>query len=133
MKFLVKERLLKTMGEKGISQRSLAKHMNLSSAAVSDQFNKNSDIDSLRYIIAVANLTGVSPSELAFDDNIQVSEGKVEASYPIIETFINSGPEFRKSLLVTCFDLLNTDQQLSLVQAILPKIDHYFSKAKSRE
>lgn len=56
----IKKRIIYALEKSGKTRQSLADRLDLGRAAVSDMLNKEGEFDSLKYIVATAELTGFS-------------------------------------------------------------------------
>lgn len=62
------QRIKDALREKGIIQKKLAEHLNLTQAAIGKQLNKEGLIDSIAFVDAVAELTGYHRDYLIYGE-----------------------------------------------------------------
>jgi transcriptional regulator with XRE-family HTH domain len=97
----IKERINLALERAGKSQRDLAKHMGKSSPAVSEMLSKSGDLDSIVYIQATSELTGVSFEALrtgAGFENLTITE---ESKPEYLKPSAISRGEFYQELVET--------------------------------
>lgn len=95
------QRIKDALRRAGVSQEKLAERLNITQAAVGKQLNKAEDIDSLEFIDAVAELTGISRNQLLGweyaqkgDDTSLVTEPSLSVEEEIYRKIVEGNTEY---------------------------------------
>lgn len=82
-------RLKKALSDQRISQDKLSKRLNVSRAAVSERLNKDVEIDSIEFVNAVAELTGVDRDWLFNGESRNRSDSSDSPNREIVRVLVD--------------------------------------------